>query len=284
MTEPTTPAPGSNADYPDQHVVEVASARVDGVVTPAEQVEFLADSRINALVGQFDALRSLLAQNPEPTRALREQHLAAALDALTPAPVASLEAARIRRARRLAPAPALAAAAAVAALAVVIGSVASRSSNNEPVAAKSSAEITAAERTATDQAPQPEQTPVTAEVGPSEAQQLVPAAEAVADSVAEDAGTTADTASTGDTEQTLTARSTAELRGIALAVVQRGVANRVPPLTNPCSAINGVPVAQVLWMDRQSLLFLVPSAENAVGALVVNPETCDIDASTSLTG
>ena len=220
MTEPTTPAPGSNADYPDQHVVEVASARVDGVVTPAEQVEFVADSRVNALAEQFDALRSLLAQNPEPTRALREQHLAAALDALTPAPVASLEAARIRRARRLA--PALAAAAAVAALAVVIGSVASRSSNNEPVAAKSSAEITAAERTATDQAPQPEQTLVTAEVGPSEAQQLVPAAAAVADSVAEDAGTTADTASTGDTEQTLTARSTAELRGIALAVVQRG--------------------------------------------------------------
>jgi hypothetical protein len=282
MTEPTTPAPGSNADYPDQHVVEVASARVDGVVTPAEQVEFLADSRVNALAGQFDALRSLLAQNPEPTRALREQHLAAALDALAPAPVASLEAARIRRARRLA--PALAAAAAIAALGVVIGSVAGRSSNNEPVAAKNASEITAADRTATDQTPQPEPTPVAAEAGPSDAQQLVPAAAVVADPVADNAGTTADTASTGDTEQTLTARSTAELRGIALAVVQRGVTNRVPPMTNPCSAVNGVPVAEVLWMDRRSLLFLVPSAENAVEVLVVNPETCDVDASASLTG
>jgi len=280
MTEPTTPAPGSNADYPDQHVVEVASARVDGVVTPAEQVEFLADSRVNALTGQFDALRSLLAQNPEPTRALREQHLAAALDALAPAPVASLEAARIRRARRLA--PALAAAAAIAALGVVIGSVAGRSSNNEPVAAKNASEITAADRTATDQTPQPEPTPVAAEAGPSDAQQLVPAV--VADSVADNAGTAADTANAGDTEQILTARSTAELRGIALAVVQRGVTNRVPPMTNPCSAVNGVPVAEVLWMDRRSLLFLVPSAENAVEVLVVNPETCDIDASTSLTG
>lgn len=280
MTEPTTPAPGSNADYPDQHVVEVASARVDGVVTPAEQVEFLADSRVNALAGQFDALRSLLAQNPEPTRALREQHLAAALDALAPAPVASLEAARIRRARRLA--PALAAAAAIAALGVVIGSVAGRSSNNEPVAAKNASEITAADRTATDQTPQPEPTPVAAEAGPSDAQQLVPAV--VADSVADNAGTAADTANAGDTEQILTARSTAELRGIALAVVQRGVTNRVPPMTNPCSAVNGVPVAEVLWMDRRSLLFLVPSAENAVEVLVVNPETCDVDASASLTG
>lgn len=280
MTEPTTPAPGSNADYPDQHVVEVASARVDGVVTPAEQVEFLADSRVNALAGQFDALRSLLAQNPEPTRALREQHLAAALDALAPAPVASLEAARIRRARRLA--PALAAAAAIAALGVVIGSVAGRSSNNEPVAAKNASEITAADRTTTDQTPQPEPTPVAAEAGPSDAQQLAPAV--VADSVADNAGTAADTANAGDTEQILTARSTAELRGIALAVVQRGVTNRVPPMTNPCSAVNGVPVAEVLWMDRRSLLFLVPSAENAVEVLVVNPETCDVDASASLTG
>jgi hypothetical protein len=37
-------------------------------------------------------------------------------------------------------------------------------------------------------------------------------------------------------------------------------------------------------MDRRSLLFLSPSAENAVGVLVVNPETCDVDASASLTG
>ncbi|CAB4706011.1 MAG: hypothetical protein F2934_00175 [Actinobacteria bacterium] len=282
MTEPTTPAPGSNADYPDQHVVEVSSARADGVLTPVEQVEFQTDHRVSALAEQFESLRLLLAQNPEPPRALREQHLAAALDALAPAPVASLEAARIRRAKRLA--PALAAAAAIAVLGVVIGSVAGRSSNNEPVAAKNAAEIAAADRTATDQTPQPEPTPVTAEVGPNEAQQLAPTAGVVADSVADNAGTTADTANAGDTEEILTARSTAELRGIALAVVQRGVTNRVPLITNPCSAINGVPVAQVLWMDRRSLLFLVPSAENAVEALVVNPETCDVDASASLTG
>lgn len=284
MTEPTTPAPGSNADHPDQHVVEVASARVDGVVTPSEQVEFVTDSRVSALADQFDSLRSLLAQNPEPPLGLREQHLAAALDALAPTPVASLEAARIRRAKRLA--PVLTAAAAVAALVIVIGSVAGRSSNNEPVAAKNATEIAAADRAATDQAPQSEQTPVTAEVGTLDTQQLAPAAAIAADSVAEDAGTPADTASTDGTDQILAARSTTELRGIALAIVQRGETNRVPPLTNPCSAvnINGVPVAQVLWMDRPSLLFLVPSAENAVGALVVNPDTCDIEASASLTG
>ncbi len=281
MTEPTTPAAGSNADYPDQHVVEVSSAQVDGMLTPAEQVESHADHRVSALSEHFESLRSLLAQNPEPPRALREQHLAAALDALAPAPVASLETARIRRAKRLA--PALAAAAAIAALGIVIGSVAGRSSNNEPVAAKSAAEITATNRTATDQTPQPEPTPVTAEVGPSDTRQLEPAA-VVANSDAEDPGPTADTASADNTEQILTARSAAELRGIALAFVQRGVTDRVPPMTNPCSAINGVPVAQVLWMDRRSLLFLVPSAENAVGVLVVNPETCDVDARASLTG
>ena len=38
MTEPTTPAAGSNADYPDQHVVEVSSAQVDGMLTPAEHI------------------------------------------------------------------------------------------------------------------------------------------------------------------------------------------------------------------------------------------------------
>ena len=282
MTEPTTPAPGSNADYPDQHVVEVSSAQVDGMLTPAEQVESHADHRVSALSEHFESLRSLLAQNPEPPRALREQHLAAALDALAPAPVASLETARIRRAKRLA--PALAAAAAIAALGIVIGSVAGRSSNNEPVAAKSAAEITATNRTATDQTPQPEPPPVTAEVGPSDTRQLEPAAAVVANSDAEDPGPTADTASADNTEQILTARSTAELRGIALAFVQRGVTDRVPPMTNPCSAIDGVPVAQVLWMDRRSLLFLVPSAENAVGVLVVNPETCDVDARASLTG
>ena len=281
MTEPTTPAAGSNADYPDQHVVEVSSAQVDGMLTPAEQVESHADHRVSALSEHFESLRSLLAQNPEPPRALREQHLAAALDALAPAPVASLETARIRRAKRLA--PALAAAAAIAALGIVIGSVAGRSSNNEPVAAKSAAEITATNRTATDQTPQPEPTPVTAEVGPSDTRQLELAA-VVANSDAEDPGPTADTASADNTEQILTARSAAELRGIALAFVQRGVTDRVPPMTNPCSAINGVPVAQVLWMDRRSLLFLVPSAENAVGVLVVNPETCDVDARASLTG
>ena len=281
MTEPTTPAAGSNADYPDQHVVEVSSAQVDGMLTPAEQVESHADHRVSALSEHFESLRSLLAQNPEPPRALREQHLAAALDALAPAPVASLETARIRRAKRLA--PALAAAAAIAALGIVIGSVAGRSSNNEPVAAKSAAEITATNRTATDQTPQPEPTPVAAEVGPSDTRQLEPAA-VVANSDAEDPGPTADTASADNTEQILTARSAAELRGIALAFVQRGVTDRVPPMTNPCSAINGVPVAQVLWMDRRSLLFLVPSAENAVGVLVVNPETCDVDARASLTG
>lgn len=281
MTEPTTPAAGSNADYPDQHVVEVSSAQVDGMLTPAEQVESHADHRVSALSEHFESLRSLLAQNPEPPRALREQHLAAALDALAPAPVASLETARIRRAKRLA--PALAAAAAIAALGIVIGSVAGRSSNNEPVAAKSAAEITATNRTATDQTPQPEPTPVTAEVGQSDTRQLEPAA-VVANSDAEDPGPTADTASADNTEQILTARSAAELRGIALAFVQRGVTDRVPPMTNPCSAINGVPVAQVLWMDRRSLLFLVPSAENAVGVLVVNPETCDVDARASLTG
>lgn len=282
MTEPTTPASGSNADYPDQHVVEVSSARVDGVLTPVEQVEFHTDHRVSALAEQFESLRSLLAQNPEPPRALREQHLAAALDALAPAPVASLEAARIRRAKRLA--PALAAAAAIAALGIVIGSVAGRSSNNEPVAAKSAAEITATNRTATDQTPQPEPTPVTAEVGPSDTKQLAPAEAAVADSVAVNASTTADTTSAGDPEQILTARSTAELRGIALAFVQSGVTDRVPLMTNPCSAINGVPVAQVFWMDHRSLLFLSPSAENAVSALVVNPETCAVDARASLTG
>lgn len=282
MTKPTTPAPGSNADYPDQHVVEVSSARVDGMLTPAEQVESHTDHRVSALSEHFESLRSLLAQNPEPPRALREQHLAAALDALAPAPVASLEAARIRRSKRLA--PALAAAAAVAALGIVIGSVAGRSSNNEPVAAKSPAEITATDRMAADQAPQPEPTPVSAEVGPSDTRQLEPAAAIVANSVAEDPGPTADTASAGDTEQILTARSTAELRGIALAFVQRGVTDRVPPMTNPCSTINGVPVAQVFWMDHRSLLFLSPSAENAVSALVVNPETCDVDARASLTG
>ncbi len=281
MTEPTTPAAGSNADYPDQHVVEVSSAQVDGMLTPAEQVESHADHRVSALSEHFESLRSLLAQNPEPPRALREQHLAAALDALAPAPVASLETARIRRAKRLA--PALAAAAAIAALGIVIGSVAGRSSNNEPVAAKSAAEITATNRTATDQTPQPEPTPVAAEVGQSDTRQLEPAA-VVANSDAEDPGPTADTASADNTEQILTARSAAELRGIALAFVQRGVTDRVPPMTNPCSAINGVPVAQVLWMDRRSLLFLVPSAENAVGVLVVNPETCDVDARASLTG
>ena len=268
MTEPTTPAAGSNADYPDQHVVEVSSAQVDGMLTPAEQVESHADHRVSALSEHFESLRSLLAQNPEPPRALREQHLAAALDALAPAPVASLETARIRRAKRLG---------------IVIGSVAGRSSNNEPVAAKSAAEITATNRTATDQTPQPEPTPVTAEVGPSDTRQLELAA-VVANSDAEDPGPTADTASADNTEQILTARSAAELRGIALAFVQRGVTDRVPPMTNPCSAINGVPVAQVLWMDRRSLLFLVPSAENAVGVLVVNPETCDVDARASLTG
>ena len=282
MTEPTTPAAGSNADYPDQHVVEVSSAQVDGMLTPAEQVESHADHRVSALSEHFESLRSLLAQNPEPPRALREQHLAAALDALAPAPVASLETARIRRAKRLA--PALAAAAAIAALGIVIGSVAGRSSNNEPVAAKSATEITATDRTATDQTPQPEPTPVTAEVGPSEVKQLAPAEAVAADSVADNASTTADPTIAGDTEQILAARSTAELRGIALAFVQRGVTGRVPPMTNPCSAINGVPVAQVLWMDRRSLLFLVPSAENAVGVLVVNPETCDVDARASLTG
>ena len=251
------------------------------MLTPAEQVESHADHRVSALSEHFESLRSLLAQNPEPPRALREQHLAAALDALAPAPVASLETARIRRAKRLA--PALAAAAAIAALGIVIGSVAGRSSNNEPVAAKSAAEITATNRTATDQTPQPEPTPVTAEVGPSDTRQLELAA-VVANSDAEDPGPTADTASADNTEQILTARSAAELRGIALAFVQRGVTDRVPPMTNPCSAINGVPVAQVLWMDRRSLLFLVPSAENAVGVLVVNPETCDVDARASLTG
>ena len=81
MTEPTTPAPGPNAAHPDQHLVEAASARIDGVATTAEQAEFRSDNRVSALADRFDSIRLLLAQHPEPSMDLRERHLSAALDA-----------------------------------------------------------------------------------------------------------------------------------------------------------------------------------------------------------
>lgn len=286
MTErPTDPA-GQPADSFDHEVIEAASARVDGMSTPAEQARFGSDPQVHAVSAAFDALRSHLG-TPEPADATqREAHLAAALDAFTVlAQPVSLDAARARRARRLM--PALAAAAALAVVGVVIGSMAGRSGSREQAAVERTvtSDVSAARTRPKEQVATPEAVSGDQATTASDTRPMAAAAVANIDSAtASDTPSSEPSGPGGDVggQPLYSASTPRQLLGIAKEVADRQTSGAGARLTNPCPNIAGDASAELLWVNQPALLILSPSAQRPTDAVVVNPSTCAIEATVTL--
>jgi hypothetical protein len=286
--------PPDHPDHPDRAVVEAASAFVDGHLTAAEQERFVDDARFEAVADRFGRLRKPLNSVPAPNASLRNEHLAAALAAFDAtldraelpsyeaqdSVIASLDEARRRRARRLV--PALAVAAALALVGLVIGSVASRSGTSNDVTAVGAIDTRADVR----QKDQPEiraseATIASVDAVPADTRPM--AAAAVAPAVSTDDAQVA--AGSADAESLPVLSSPRQLVAAVRTLLdqQTGAPNGART-TNPCPGITGVVLTRVRWIDHLSLLIVSPSAEQPTDVLVVQPDSCAVEASATLGG
>lgn len=283
---PVDPRPGMPSDLPERDPVALASRWVDGDLTADLLARASEDHQVSAIADRFEALREHLLQPVGADVGRQEHHLAIALAAFAepiaaePAisTVRSLDAARHRRTRRLA--PVLAAAAAVAVLGIVIGSVAnSRSSRDtiagdaaapveEPVSKAETAEANASAATARESVPES-----------ASGSQSMAAAAAV-----EEPGTAATDASAQDTptsdgngggDPTYVANAPEQLVALAQSLVPATQSGGYPLLVNACDTrIDGVALARLLWDQRPALLYVTPDTSLPKQVVVVDPDTC----------
>lgn len=272
MTSPT--GPDLPPDLAPHQVVELASASVDGVLTPAEVTHAAGFPQVSALADEFAKLRNHLGTTAEVNPDTREAHLAAALEAFTTtgAPIHSLETARARRARRLA--PVLAAAAAIAAIGLVAGSIASRGPDSPSVSADgASAEMAPADSATLARAAATE----AVDASVPESVLVASTDEPIAPQATKEGGTgeIIDAAPlAGDTPSQIPAL-------VASALEARAAAAIAPPDT-ACPSLRGEPIAPVIWRGVNALLVVAPSATAPSDAFVIDVATCDVIASATL--
>lgn len=268
----TSPASGLPPDDP----VELASAVLDGVLSPHDTVVALENPQVSALVRQFGALRSHLGPPAAADPDLRDRQVRAALAEFAiggtdPSPIAvvSLDDVRSRRVRRLA--PVLAAAAAVAVIGLVAGVVANRGSGGSTVTADASSVEIAAPASAGEQAR------TGAVDGPDAG---APVAEAITESpmsamVAPAADPVTDTAVlVGDTPN--------DIPDITRTALELRSANRNTVPANPCSSVRGEVLVAITWKAQNALLFVAPTVDAPTDAFVVDANTCTVIASATL--
>jgi hypothetical protein len=305
MTDRPAPSGGHAADpsdpsrpsYPTDHdVVEAASAVVDGSLTAAEQARFASDPRVEAISRQFSQLRGLLQGPAESGADRRNDHLSAALAAFdlgltgaadpfdksldeAPDPVlVSLEDARRRRARRLV--PALAVAAVLALVGLVIGSLASRSGTSTSVIAGGVLDTATSSRQNAEPADRSDNAVAAAvdtspaATRPLAAAAVAPTASATNDSQGADATAVA----------LLTLSDPGQIPAAVHNLLDQGNGSPVMRTTNPCRDVAGAVLTTLQWIDHPALLIASPNAEQPTEALVVNPDTCAVEASATLGG
>lgn len=303
---PTDPGAPTPRDLPDDEPLMLASAAADGSVIGPDEAVSGTNPQVTAIAAQFALLRDHLREPFSLDAGQRDAHLGAALaafDALglgaeessadATAGVVSLEVARRRRARRLA--PVFAAAAAAAAVGIVIGTVANRGGSNDNLslnAKEATTEVTAA-GVATPAA----RTEVGAAAAGNE-----PLAAAATDDISRSAAISAsatdaaamatpDSTVLGDTGtsdgtvgEPIVVDSPAQLAPLAQSVLEAHRTNGVPLPSNPCPNVRGVAIARILWSQHDAVLVVVPNVDAPTQAVVIDSTSCAPDISVALKG
>lgn len=293
----------SDMTDPDPELDELASAYLDDVASDAERARVDADPHATARVELLRSVRAQLAVPPPVAIADRDRHLLAALAVFDehvtessrilvgalPSGVHSLDEARARRTRRLAPVISIAAAGFLVAGVGILatsrgddGPAAIREAVVSSVAAPSLADVGVNNKVSTDGGGAGSESPaVTA--APSAVD-----ASALAIEAAQDASTAlADAAPFAAPSADLTSldQLDALVEGVADDVkAQQQAGEAVLGTVDGCPAQAGDPIASVLWQGHQAILYVLPNLDERSTAVVVDATSCLVLGSTSLAG
>lgn len=292
---PTDPGDQMSHDLPEDPSLALASAVADGFVVPEQEGQSTASPQVIAVAEQFRALRDHLRQPLQTDAAHLESHLVAALAAFDALPrderpasdpaVVSLDAARRRRTRRLA--PAFAAAAAAAVIGLVIGAVANRDSSHSDLSL-SSKSTTADTAAANDRPPVPEiadaATPADA-AGAGESDANVARAGVIAAASVDTVPTnSADAVVDNIDNPVIVIESPAQLSPVAQSVLAAHRADGHPLPSTHCTELAGVVIADIVWNQHDAFLAVAPNLDTPTHVLVVSPVSCGTEVTVALKG
>jgi len=283
---------------PDRELDELASVYLDEYASPSERARVDADPLAIERVELMRSVRAELLVPPSVVAADRDRHVLAALALFDehvadsnhevpvglPAGVLSLDEARARRARRLAPVLSIAAA---GILAIGVGVLATRSGDDNPAAIREAAVSSVAAPLAADESASSKVSPSGGGAGSEP-----PAVTAAAVPVGDSSLTIEAAPNTGPALADIVATSAAaELTSLdELDAVVDGVAAQQPAVgdsirnTDGCPAQAGDLVASIVWQGQPAIVYVLPNLAERTSAVVVDATSCRVLASTALAG
>jgi hypothetical protein len=273
MTDPT-PVPAD--------LVELASAYLDGAASSDERARAEADPQVMAVVARLRRVRQSVGRPVPIDHHVREQALATALAAF-PEPVSavrSLDSARSRRRRHLAPLLGLAA---TVVLIAGVGIALVRRGGDGGAGTADAPVATDARTQPTD--PFAKQAPaLSTPADPTRVGSADPASSASPRPEA-GAATQADTVIAADVlapTGPLVANTPADLPPLVAALEAQRQSGVAPPTEDPCPAQDGDFAAPLDWQGTQAVLYLLPTLDAPNEAVVVEAATCASLASSPL--